>query len=56
MKAFITIYTAICRDYDGVKHILKGTNYDKLMDEIDSYGLDVEDVLEDKIQTLEVEI
>ena len=55
-EPFITIYKAICYDLDGTKHILKGTDYDKLMNEIDWYGLDVEDVLEDKIQTLEVEI
>jgi hypothetical protein len=39
-------YIAICVDYDGETIILEGTNYDMLMDDIDSFGYDVLDVEE----------
>jgi hypothetical protein len=52
MKKYITQYTAICYDYDWNKYTLKSYDYDDLMDEIDRNFLDVDDVIEEKIEVI----
>ena len=40
------MYIAICVDSDNDTTTLRNTNYEDLMDSVDSYGYDVLDVIE----------